>query len=489
MLVTAPCAASTAVNATQSVASFRHTATVLPNSGKVRIAGGFSETAVGDPGGILARAEIFDPETNEVRALPDMISPRADHVAVVLADGRVLLAGGSVFANAAEVFDPITETFQLTEGMHRTRFSASATTLPSGRVLIAGGSSGPSDDSAVRNDAEIFDPTTLSFQLLSVAPGALARTDHAAALLPSGQVALFGGSTMADGDQAATERIGLISPTDAVARPRLNSVSSALATPGGSLTVTGEALASFSEVSTGNFSSPTNFPVAIWVPVEGPPTLGSFAPWSASDASWTPRSSPFHGPGLLFASRNGVIADRAAPVELAAAPLGVPCDSDLACASGFCSDGVCCNERCHVAGDPGARCRSCSVAFLATEDGVCTLVPENEDPHDDCSEESQCAANTATCGSEGQCKPCRCNSKLDCAPGFTCTAEGTCEAPLEAVPSAGCASAGRPSERSWGWCGLGLLVGILRRRQRLACRATRCAPRVAPALRYPTNVL
>lgn len=85
----------------------------------------------------LASAEIYDPAEARFFATGEMAVARESHAAVVLADGRVLLAGG---AAQAEVFDPVAERFTLIPGAADLagQFSASAI-LSDGRVLITGG--------------------------------------------------------------------------------------------------------------------------------------------------------------------------------------------------------------------------------------------------------------------------------------------------------------------------------------------------------------
>jgi hypothetical protein len=71
------------------------------------------------------------------------------------------------------------------------------------------------------------------------------------------------------------------------------------------------------------------------------------------------------------------------------AALGQPCSNGAGCASGTCVHGVCCNDDCR------GRCWSCT---LQSALGTCTLVPADEDPHDDCPAEAP-----ATCGRSGAC--------------------------------------------------------------------------------------
>src|SRR5687768_16701906 len=75
-------------------------------------------------------------------ATGDMTSRRHLHTATLLADGRVLIAGGNSLLSqrtqsSAELYDPRSGTFTLTGNMATPRVVHTATLLPDGRVLIA----------------------------------------------------------------------------------------------------------------------------------------------------------------------------------------------------------------------------------------------------------------------------------------------------------------------------------------------------------------
>ena len=79
-----------------------HTLTVLPD-GKVLATGGQTGTdGVDETTGVLA-AEIWDPDTDTWTTMASSRRPRLYHSsALLLPDGRVLLAGGGAFGNAEE---------------------------------------------------------------------------------------------------------------------------------------------------------------------------------------------------------------------------------------------------------------------------------------------------------------------------------------------------------------------------------------------------
>lgn len=130
-----------------------------------------------------------------------MTSARAGHTATLLADGKVLVAGGcSVIPcsdlNTAELYDPSAQTFTaLSAQMTTGRFGATATLLPSGKVLIAGGAANAGNQAngggAVFSTAELYDPVANTFT--PTAAMTVARFGHTATLLPNGTVLIAGG--------------------------------------------------------------------------------------------------------------------------------------------------------------------------------------------------------------------------------------------------------------------------------------------------------
>ncbi len=84
-------------------------------------------------------SEIYDPTTGRFSPAPDMLSPRYKFfgTSIVLADGRVLLAGG---AAQPEIFDPRDNAWQRADGrLDAARLFARAVRLATGQVLITGG--------------------------------------------------------------------------------------------------------------------------------------------------------------------------------------------------------------------------------------------------------------------------------------------------------------------------------------------------------------
>lgn len=191
----------------------RMEATVLP-SGRVLITGGVDAT------GGLSSAELIDPNTRSILALPDMITRRVEHTHTRLLNGRVLIVGGfagpytpshpygfpasvispqpqpSSIANRAEIFDEASLTFTQLDNAPALAGHA-ASTLPDGRILITGGLTDTQGTPQAFDEAKgsfVFDPQTNQFGVTSDLP--LGRAFHQQITLASGEVLVTGGGNV-----------------------------------------------------------------------------------------------------------------------------------------------------------------------------------------------------------------------------------------------------------------------------------------------------
>jgi hypothetical protein len=131
-----------------------HTSSLLPD-GSVLVAGGYAGHET------YASTEIFDPLAETFRRGPDMFSQRHAHSATEMRDGRILLAGGVVVGDpdspasaerlrSAVFYDSVQNAILPAPLMEGTHGWHDALLLPDGKVLMAGGE-GPT---------ELYDPIT-----------------------------------------------------------------------------------------------------------------------------------------------------------------------------------------------------------------------------------------------------------------------------------------------------------------------------------------
>jgi hypothetical protein len=172
---------TTVANIPTAVRAF-HQATWLLD-GTVLLSGGRT------PSQYLSSAAIYSPVANSWTTVGSPLSTaRANHAAVLLLNGKVAIAGGETTALGVDIYDPVAKTFTSSGNgtLQRQRDNASATLLQDGRVLLFSSASG----SGV-GTAEIYDPVAKTSAL--VAAPQVARSNHAATLLPSGKVLMTGG--------------------------------------------------------------------------------------------------------------------------------------------------------------------------------------------------------------------------------------------------------------------------------------------------------
>lgn len=207
-------------------ARYFHTATLLdgpacrvetrpPYCGEVLVAGGTSKQHNRES---LSATELFDPATRRWTPLPRLATARQSHTATLLADGRVLVAGGlgdgGISLSSAEVYDPPAARWTRTAPMGTARSFHAATLFGGpacevaarpaycGGVLVTGGlQAGQIEeywqtgvDSA---SAELYDPDASDGGVRGVwrpaSSMASAREGHQSVLGLDGQVVAVGG--------------------------------------------------------------------------------------------------------------------------------------------------------------------------------------------------------------------------------------------------------------------------------------------------------
>ncbi|MFD8478062.1 Kelch repeat-containing protein [Kitasatospora sp. NPDC059673] len=192
-----------------------HVAVVLKD-GKVLVVGGAAAVGTGqDPA--LAFCELYDPATGTWSPTGSLLRPRALHQATALSDTTVLVTGGRApGAGDDGTFDPVSrrtaEKYDLTTGswtaakdMPAGRAQHRAVAVGTGTVLVIGGTGSEADEAGYRSVVQ-YDAATDSW---TAQPGLLTgRWGFAAAVLPDKRVLVAGGaarSGLAAADPAATE--------------------------------------------------------------------------------------------------------------------------------------------------------------------------------------------------------------------------------------------------------------------------------------------
>lgn len=150
---------SAGVMAVQNASGYR--TTLLP-TGKVLFAGGY-----GGPRDVNTQpqnfVQLYDPVTNTWKLAAPMLTQRTDPQSLLLADGRVLLTGGSgsgspgslPFLTSAEIYDPRTNAWSSAGDISTNGYgSAALAALIHGMVLAAGGGA----DGVPTATAQLLDP-------------------------------------------------------------------------------------------------------------------------------------------------------------------------------------------------------------------------------------------------------------------------------------------------------------------------------------------
>ncbi len=170
-------------------------------------------------------------------------------------------------------------------------------------------------------------------------------------------------------------------------------------------------------------------------------TTGAFASANAvmtgSGATWTPGFAVSRTQTLFGLSGLRVLAGSAAEANVyeldAALQNGTACTAGEHCMSGFCIDGVCCNEACQSPGaivawpltSKSGTCRACTGALKGAGDtGKCEPVIADRDPLDSCPVDP---SFPTSCKADGKCDgngACRVNATVGTACGATSCASG-----------------------------------------------------------------
>ena len=164
-------------------------ATLLAD-GRLLLAGGSSRSSLA-----VKQAEIFDPAKGTWAAAAPMSVGRSQDTATLLGDGRVLVTGGAGEQgfhqplNSSELFDPKANKWTVGAALPAGFHAHTATALKDGRVLIAGGRN--AGHAPALAQSWLFDAAKGTWTQAQPLP--VGRTEHAATVLSDGKVLVTGG--------------------------------------------------------------------------------------------------------------------------------------------------------------------------------------------------------------------------------------------------------------------------------------------------------
>jgi hypothetical protein len=174
---------------------------LLPD-GRVLLVGGLSA----DEGfrAALSSVEIFDPSDHSYTPAASLPEARFLHRATTLADGRILVTGGTDDQNTKHydglIFDPSDGTWSAKYEMAGQRQDYTQTLMGDGTVWITAGYQRTTPFTLM--DVERFDPATNTFTRLMGVTLVRRRAQHLGFLLDDGRLLVLGG-TGGDGQPAA----------------------------------------------------------------------------------------------------------------------------------------------------------------------------------------------------------------------------------------------------------------------------------------------
>jgi hypothetical protein len=120
----------------------------------------------------ISSTDIFDPKTNSFSPGPNMLLERSGHASVTLADGRVLVFGGTDgyrIHDSVEIYNPVSGTFSLASSKMLTpRANHTATLVNESTVAIIGGEtifpdSQQNNAASFLRSIELFDVASMQF--------------------------------------------------------------------------------------------------------------------------------------------------------------------------------------------------------------------------------------------------------------------------------------------------------------------------------------
>jgi hypothetical protein len=172
--------------------------------GRALVIGGINDNYLS-----YSSTKLYDPAVGTFTQTGLMTYARTSPAWAVLADGRAMAISGvyhsgtaDKIVTAVELFDPATAKWSLTGPLHVGRIGAQAATLADGAVLVVGGSD---VNGNTLKSAELWDPATGKWTVIGSL--AQARDEFTLAALPDGSAIVAGGLNPATVPMTATASV------------------------------------------------------------------------------------------------------------------------------------------------------------------------------------------------------------------------------------------------------------------------------------------
>lgn len=395
----------------------QHTATAL-NNGKVLVVGGSSGGSVP-----LASADLFDPTTNTFAVAKPLATARFAHAAVRIGVGaaeKVVVSGGVAKPGAAyavqkstEIYDVTTNAWAAGADMTTTRYAHAMAAYPQNNQILASGGY-QFYNSTVQSSAELWNGTTWT----AANPMSNPRAHHRALAVKTSEIWLVGGYTGVSGATGSVD--SYVGVTRTAATPMVNAHDQYAATvlPNGTLLVhTGNGVGISAEYFDG---LKWNVISQEWRRNHGAWTLSDgtalVAGHKATALRFDPATQKFHTAGSLLENRYYFAGANLQLTNRVLITGGV----DPANTTIIHSDG----EIFALTANGGACASHGECASLKCVEGVCC--------NSDCTGTCQSCVNAKTGGASGTCAPVKAGTDPDndCAADAqtTCGNDGMCDA-------------------------------------------------------------
>jgi N-acetylneuraminic acid mutarotase len=151
-------------------------AVVTASDGRVYAIGG-SYGNISDNIRVLNHVDVYDPETDNWRAVCPMPTARGGIAAALGPDGLIYVFGGYAMCDicptdTVEAYDPTTDTWTTKTPMPTARYHLAAATGVDGRIYVIGGALPPNPDPIALDTVEAYDPVTDSWSTAASMPTA-----------------------------------------------------------------------------------------------------------------------------------------------------------------------------------------------------------------------------------------------------------------------------------------------------------------------------